>query len=169
MAQRRDARGRFASAGGGGGGGKKGGKSPKPAAKKPAAKSPAKTTSSSATSKKKTTTASKPPSARSAGGRQAQTYRKERARASIDERRGISPFKRSVARSERMQKRGVAKKRQRAGLEAVPTAKGLAVKTRGPLAGLRRRAFKAVAKLQRSRRGADVTRTAGSKLPRWAA
>jgi hypothetical protein len=74
-----------------------------------------------------------------------------------------------VARSERMQKRGVAKKRQRAGLEAVPTAKGLAVKTRGPLAGLRRRVFKAAAKLQRSRRGADVTRTAGSKLPRWAA
>lgn len=164
---KRDQLGRFAGGGGGGGGKKASGsaKSPKPADKKPA-----KTTSSPATSKKKTTTtASKPPSARSAGGRQAQTYRQERARASIDERRGISPFKRSVARSERMQKRGVAKKRQRAGLEAVPTAKGLAVKTRGPLAGLRRRAFKAVAKLQRSRRGADVTRTAGSKLPRWAA
>ena len=140
MAQRRDARGRFASGGGGGGGGKKAG------AKKPA----------------------KPPSAKQAGGRQAQTYRKERAKANIDERRGISPFKRSVASSERMQKRGVAKKRQRAGLEAVPTAKGLAVKTRGPLAGLRRSAFKAVAKFKRSRRGADVTRTAGSKLPRWA-
>lgn len=164
---KRDQMGRFAAGGGGGGGKKASGsaKSPKPADKKAA-----KTTSSRATSKKKTTTtASKPPSARSAGGRQAQTYRQERARASIDERRGISPFKRSVARSERMQKRGVAKKRQRAGLEAVPTAKGLAVKTRGPLAGLRRRAFKAVAKLQRSRRGADVTRTAGSKLPRWAA
>ena len=162
MAQRRDARGRFAGGGGGGSGGsggkKGGGKSPKPAAK---------ATSSSATSKRKTA-ASKPPSAKQAGGRQAQTYRKERAKASIDERRGISPFKRSVASSNRMQKRGIAKKRQRAGLEAVPTAKGLAVKTRGPLAGLRRRAFKAVAKLQRSRRAADVTRTAGKKLPRWA-
>ena len=136
---RRDANGRFAG-GGGGGGGKKG-------------------------SVKKT---AKTPSAKQAGGRQAQTYRKERAKANIDERRGISPFKRSVASSERMQKRGVAKKRQRAGLEAVPTAKGLAVKTRGPLAGIRRAAFKAVAKIKRSRRRADVTRTAGSKLPRWA-
>lgn len=58
MAQRRDARGRFASGGGGGGGGKKGGgKSPKPAAKKPAAKKPAakkpeKAAPSAATSKK---------------------------------------------------------------------------------------------------------------------
>lgn len=53
MAQRRDARGRFASGGGGGGGGgKKGGKSPKPAAKKPAAKKPAKAAPSDATGKK---------------------------------------------------------------------------------------------------------------------
>lgn len=52
MAQRRDARGRFASGGGGGGGGKKGGKSPKPAAKKPAAKKPAKAAPGDATGKK---------------------------------------------------------------------------------------------------------------------
>ena len=105
--------------------------------------------------------------ARAAGGRQAQTYRKERALAARDETRGISPFARSVASSERMQKRGVAKKRQKAGQEAVPTAKGLAVKTKGPLAGVRKAAFKAVAKMQRSRRAADVT-APGQKLPRWA-
>lgn len=53
MAQRRDARGRFAGGGGGGGGGgKKGGKSPKPAAKKPAAKKPAKAAPGDATGKK---------------------------------------------------------------------------------------------------------------------
>ena len=116
----------------------------------------------------KKTAASKPPAtARAAGGRQAQAYRKERGLAARDERRGISPFARSVASSERMQKRGIAKKRQKAGQEAVPTAKGLAVKTKGPLAGVRKAAFKAVAKLQRSRRAADVT-APGQKLPRWA-
>jgi hypothetical protein len=49
----------------------------------------------------------------------------------------------------------------------VPTAKGLAVKAKGPLAGVRKAAFKAVAKFQRSRRGNDVT-APGQKLPRWA-
>ena len=140
---KRDSRGRFAGGGGGGGsgGGRKG---------------------------KSTAAPAKPKRAGSAaGGRQAQVYRKERGLADRDARRGISPFARSVASSERMQKRGVAKKRQRAGQEAVPTAKGLAVKTKGPLAGVRRAAFKAVAKFKRSRRQEDVT-APGQKLPRWA-
>lgn len=118
------------------------------------------------------TAPSKPTSRRagsgSAGGRQAQTYRKERALASIDMRRGTSMTARAVASSDRRQKRGIAKKRQKAGLEAVPTAKGLAVKARGPFAGARKAVFKAAARFARSRRANDVTRTAGSKVPRWA-
>lgn len=123
---------------------------------------PAKTANST------TVTAPSRPTARAAGGRQAQIYRAERAKASIDERRGTSMTARAVASSDRRQKRGIAKKRQRAGLDAVPTAKGLAVRARGPLAGLRTRIFKAAARVARSRRANDVTRTAGNKVPRWA-
>ena len=103
-----------------------------------------------------------------AGSRQREVYRKERTNAAIDEKRGINMNARAVASSERMQKRGIAKQRQWAGLDAVPTAKGLAVKTKGPLAGVRKALFKAAAKFARSRRKADVTGLAGSKLPRWA-
>jgi len=135
---KRDKNGRFSGGGGGGGGG--GSKS----------------------------SGGKSVPARASGGRQAQTYRVERSKAAIDEARGTKASARAVASSERMQKRGIAKKREKAGLEAVPTAKGLAVKTSGPLAGVRKAVFKAAAKVARSRRANDPTRTAGSKVPRWA-
>jgi hypothetical protein len=145
MAQRRDSRGRFA-------GGSAGGST---------AKSKSKTSASS-------TSAAKPKRQGSAaGGRQAQVYRKERALAGRDERRGINPNARAVASSDRRLKRGIAKKRQKAGQEAVPTAKGLSVKVKGPLAGVRKAVFKTIAKFKRNRRQEDVT-APGQKLPRWA-
>jgi hypothetical protein len=104
--------------------------------------------------------------AASKAGQSSASARKEKAQYNRDESRGISIGKRDYAAVDRRHKRAVAAKNTKAGKPAVSTAKGLAVKPKGPLAGVRRAAFKAVAKVQRAVRGKD---SRGKKLPRWAA
>ena len=115
----------------------------------------------------KASAAKKPQTAAQVRGRRiAEETRKSNIQFDKDMARGINPNKRSASTADRRTKRAMAVRNTKAGKPSVSTAKGLAVKPKGPLAGVRRAAFKAVAKVQRAVRGKDAR---GKKLPRWAA